>query len=84
MFTRHTSGGLIPGPDLACQDAVMESEAFISSENSCISTSRRARAGWHAMDSFQCFGLDTRKAIASRTNYVAPGQAYLPAILLAG
>ncbi len=24
----------------------MESEAFISSENSCISTSRRTRAGW--------------------------------------
>jgi len=36
----------IPGPDLACQDAVMESESFISSENSCISTSRRTRAGW--------------------------------------
>jgi len=36
---------LIPGPDLACQDAVIESEAFISSENSCISTFRRARAG---------------------------------------
>ena len=35
-----------PGPDLACQDAVMESEAFISSENSCISTSPRTRAGW--------------------------------------
>jgi len=35
-----------PGPDLACQDAVMESEAFISSENSCISTSRRTRGGW--------------------------------------
>ncbi len=35
-----------PGPDLACQDAVIESEAFISSENSCISTSRRTRAGW--------------------------------------
>jgi len=37
-----------PGPDLAWQDAVMQSEAFIMSENSCISTSRRARAGWHA------------------------------------
>jgi len=36
---------LIPGPDLACQDAVIESEALISSENSCISTFRRARAG---------------------------------------
>jgi len=34
-----------PGPDLACQDAVMESEAFVSSEDSWISTSRRARAG---------------------------------------
>jgi len=34
-----------PGPDLACQDAVMESEVFISSENSCISTSPRTRAG---------------------------------------
>ncbi len=36
-----------PGPDLACQDAVMQSEAFISSENICIPTSRRTRAGWH-------------------------------------
>jgi hypothetical protein len=35
----------IPGPDLAWQDAVMQSEAFISSENSCISTSHRTRAG---------------------------------------
>jgi len=34
-----------PGPDLAWQDAVMQSEAFIISENSCISTSHRARAG---------------------------------------
>jgi len=39
-----------PGPDLACQDAVMESKAFVSSENSCISKSRRARAGWLAMN----------------------------------
>jgi len=31
-----------PGPDLAWQDAVMQSEAFIISENSCIPTSRRA------------------------------------------
>ena len=37
--------GYAPGPDLAYQDAVMESEAFITSENSCISKSRRARAG---------------------------------------
>ena len=35
----------IPGPDLASQDAVMQTEAFIMSENSCVSTSRRARAG---------------------------------------
>ncbi len=34
-----------PGPDLAWQHAVMQSEAFIISENSCIPTSRRARAG---------------------------------------
>ncbi len=30
-----------PGPDLAWQDAVMQSEAFIISVNSCIPTSRR-------------------------------------------
>ena len=42
-----------PGPDLACQDAVMESEAFISSEDSWISTSRRARAGWHAKHQYK-------------------------------
>ena len=34
-----------PGPDLAWQDAAMENQAFISNENNCISTSRRARAG---------------------------------------
>jgi len=44
-YKEHKKILLIPGPDLACQDAVMESEAFISSENSCISTSRRTRAG---------------------------------------
>jgi hypothetical protein len=37
--------GYAPGPDLAYQDAVMETEAFITSENSCISKSCRARAG---------------------------------------
>jgi len=42
-----------PGPDLACQDAVMESEAFVSSEDSWISTSRRARAGWHAKHQYK-------------------------------
>ena len=46
-FTDH-SLAQTPGPDLACQDMVMESEAFISSENSCISTSRRARAGQYS------------------------------------
>ena len=64
-----------PGPDLAYQDAVMEGEAFVSSEDSWISTSRRARAGWNPKHSFQYFRLDTMKAIASCTNYVAPGQA---------
>ena len=39
---------VFPGPDLAWQHAVTQSEAFIISENSCIPTSRRARAGWHA------------------------------------
>ena len=34
-----------PGPDLVFQDTVMESQEFISSENSCISASRRTRAG---------------------------------------
>ncbi len=37
-----------PGPDLACQDAVMESQAIINRENNCISTSRRTRAGLNA------------------------------------
>jgi len=59
-----------PGPDLAWQDAVMESEAFISSENGCISTSRRARAGWHAMLSY----IDTIE-IALYAKELAPGQA---------
>ena len=36
---------VFPGPDLAWQDAVIESEEFISSENSCISTSRRTLRG---------------------------------------
>jgi len=47
MITLFNGAGipLFPGPDLACQDAVMESKAFVSSENSCISKSRRARAG---------------------------------------
>ncbi len=34
-----------PGPDLIFQDAVIESQEFLSRENNCISTSRRARAG---------------------------------------
>ena len=33
----------------------MESEAFISSENSCISTARRTRAGWLARAGFYDF-----------------------------
>ncbi len=45
-----------PGPDLGYHDAAMESQVFISSENSCMCTSLRAsrsrpglgtgRAGW--------------------------------------
>jgi len=42
-----------------------------------IKTSQSLAQTWHAMDSFHCFRLDTRKAIASCTNYVAPGQACL-------
>ena len=34
-----------PGPDLAWKDEVMQSEAFIISENICISTSRRTLRG---------------------------------------
>ena len=49
----HHSLAQTPGPDLACQDAVMESKAFVSSENSCISKSRRARAGWHAKHEYK-------------------------------
>ena len=37
--------GYAPGPDLAWQVAVIESDPCISSENSYISKSRRARAG---------------------------------------
>ena len=44
-----------PGPDLARQDAVMQSEAFIVSENNCMPTSRRARAGWLARIEFHSF-----------------------------
>ncbi len=47
LFSQYSSTPLLPGPDLACQDAAMESEAFISSEDRCISTPRRTRAGWH-------------------------------------
>ncbi len=45
MYQTRISKSEIPGPDLAWQDAVMESQAFITSEYNCISTSRRARAG---------------------------------------
>jgi len=42
---------------LACQDGVMESQAFISTANNCISTPRRARASWLARTEFNsvCF-----------------------------
>ena len=45
-----------PGPDLA-QDAVMESKAFVSSENSCISKSRCARAGLYHGPLLGCFKM---------------------------
>ncbi len=34
-----------PGPDLTFQDAVIGSQTFMSTQNNCIFTSRRARAG---------------------------------------
>ncbi len=61
-----------PGPDLACQDAVMESEAFLSSENTCISTFRRARAGWHARTEFYSSCILDIKAAIAYYNRVAP------------
>ena len=66
----------IPGPDLACQDVVMESEALISSENSCISTSRRARAGWLSMTEFyrSCFRNITLTTACY--DHVASGRAW--------
>jgi len=64
-----------PGPDLAWQDAVMESEAFRSSENSCISTSRRARAGWLPKPKFHSSSLRTVRAIKAYSGHVAQGQA---------
>jgi hypothetical protein len=77
-----------PGPDLAWQDAVMESEAFRSSENSCISTSRRARAGWLPKPKFHSSSLRTVRAIKAYSGHVAPpdpvpvsgrgGQAAIP------
>ena len=64
-----------PGPDLAWQDAVMESEAFIISENICIPTSRRTRAGWHAMAEFHSFCVLSIMAPKAYSNHVAPGRA---------
>jgi hypothetical protein len=64
-----------PGPDLAWQDAVMQSEAFIISENSCMLTSRRARAGWHARTEFYSSCILDIKAAIAYYNHVAPGQA---------
>ena len=61
-----------PGPDLAWQDAVMQSEAFIVSENSCIPTSRRARAGWPAMPELYTFCFRNITVTTACYNQVAP------------
>ncbi len=74
----HHSLAQTPGPDLACQDMVMESEAFISSENSCIFTSRRTRAGWLAGLEFSGRHFQNITTIAAYSRQVAPGQASTP------
>ena len=45
------------------------------SENSCISTSRRTRAGWHAGSESHSSCLLNIKAAIAFYNHVAPGQA---------
>jgi len=67
-----------PGPALAWQDAVMQSEAFISSENSCICTSRRTRAGWLAGPEFHRLSFRNITATTAYSGQVAPGQANTP------
>jgi len=69
-----------PGPDLAWQDAVMESEAFIISENSCISTSRRTRAGWLPGPEFSGCLFQNITATTAYSRQVAPGQANIPIV----
>jgi len=58
----------------------MESEAFISSENSCISTSRRTRAGWLARAGFYDFGSSSIATTALYSRQLAPGQANIPIV----
>jgi len=53
----------------------MESEAFIISENICIPTSRRARAGWLARAGFYDFGSPSIATTAFYSRQLAPGQA---------
>ena len=68
-----------PGPDPAWQDAVMESEAFISSGNSSISTSRRARAGWNPEPRTDQFRYESFAYILPLAGYRnCKGQGYVP------
>jgi hypothetical protein len=64
-----------PGPDLAWQEAVMQSEAFIISENSCIPTSRRARAGWLAITELYSSHFQSNTTTSFCCGQVAPGRA---------
>jgi hypothetical protein len=66
-----------PGPDLAWQHAVMQSEAFIISENSCIPTSRRARAGWHAGPAFHGIRFGNLTATEKLSRQLEPGRAII-------
>jgi len=63
---------------LAWQDAVMESEAFISIESSCISKSRRTRAGWLARAGFYDFGSQSISTTVLYSKQLAPGRAIIP------
>ena len=81
-YSSHYSLAQTPGPDLVCQDAVMESEALISNENSCISTSRRTRAGWLTGPEFHRLRFRNITATIAHSRQVAPGQANTPPLQL--
>ncbi len=71
LFFEPNTLAQTPGPDLACQYAVMESEAFISSENSCICTSRRTRADWLGKPEFYGFRFPIIAATSEASGQVA-------------